>query len=462
MFVKKIYEERRYRLKKKLNSGIVLLLGNTESPINNEHEFYKFRQEDNFLYYVGISDRPNLAVLIDVDENKTILYGNNFTVAEQVWIGDQPKIESLAELSGIGETAGIDDLKTKLDNCIKTERIIHFLPTCRTENLIRIEELLGFPYSNVNKNASLDFINTVIEQRSVKSIEEVSQIEHSINISYEMYSHLLREIKPGITENKLVSSIEKILFSYGYKTAFPTILTVNGKTLHNELYTNTLKEGDLLLIDSGVKSDENYCSDITRTYPVSGKYSSKQKDIYNIVLTAQLKAIELIKPGKIFKDIHQEVSKIIAAGLKDIGLIKGSIEEAVKEGAHTLFYPHGTGHMLGLGAHDMAVLATGALDSKGKIKLEREEGMSYIKLTRPLEAGFVITVEPGIYFIPNLIDQWKAEGKCKDFINYDVVEKYRDFEGIRIEDDVLVTSTGSKILGKSIPKTIEEIEKHIK
>ncbi|MCB0745627.1 MAG: Xaa-Pro dipeptidase, partial [Ignavibacteriae bacterium] len=309
-----------------------------------------------------------------------------------------------------------------------------------------------------NFKSSAKFIKSVIKQRAIKSEEEIAEIEKAIEISYDMNTTAMREMKPGITEREIFGKVQGIALSKGSGVSFPIIFSVNGQILHNHLHENIMKTGEIAVLDSGAETVLGYASDITRTIPVKGKFTVKQKNIYNIVLDAQLKAIEMMKPGVLFKEVHLVAAKIIAEGLAKLGIMKGNIDEAVDKGAHALFFPHGLGHMMGLDVHDMENLGENYIGYNKKIKRSKQFGLAYLRLGRELEPGFVVTVEPGCYFIPALIDQWKKENKHSKFINYKKLEEYRDFGGIRIEDDVLVTETGHRILGKPIPKTVEEVE----
>ena len=461
MFDKKIYTERRQELKKQIESGIILLLGNDDSPMDYAGNNYPFIQNSNFLYYVGCNV-PGLAVIIDIDEDEEVLFGDDITVDDQIWMGTQPLVKERGEQSGFIATSDLSHLEYRIKKSISQRRRIHYLPVSRADSLIKIERLKDIPHSEVNKRASTELIKAVVKQRSVKADFEVEEIEKALGISHEMYTLLLNEINPGISEQILTGKIESIIRAYGSNITFPTILTTNGKTLHNHHHGNVLKNNHLLLVDSGAKSPENYSSDISRTYPVNGKFSPRQKSIYEIVLKSQISAINEIRPGIAFRDIHLKTAEVIVEGLKNVGIMKGNVGEAVKEGAHALFFPHGLGHMLGIEAHDMEGIGENYVGYDENIKRSSQFGLANLRMARELQPGFVVTVEPGIYFIPPLIDLWKSQNKLSDFINYSEVEKYKDFEGIRIEDDILVTDSGSRVLGRPIPKDVDEIERVMK
>jgi Xaa-Pro aminopeptidase len=457
MFSAEIYIERRKRLRTDVGSGLILLFGNEESPMNYTDNQYPFRQDSSFLYFFGL-DCPGLAAVIDADKCTECMFGDDLTVDDIVWTGPQPTLKEKCLKTGISETAGLDKLPEALKKAVRQDREIHFLPQYRAENVLKIQHWLGIHPSDIAGHVSESLIKAVVAQRSIKSEQEIEQIEAALDISFEMQTLAMRTSKPGVYERQVASAMEAVVLSRGSALAFPTIFSIHGETLHNHHYDNQMQAGDMAVNDSGAESPLHYASDITRTIPVSGKFSQKQKEIYSIVLNAQEKAIEAIKPGVEFRDIHFLACKVLASGLKDLGLMKGDIEQAVHAGAHTLFFQCGLGHMLGLDVHDMEGLGEEYVGYTDTIKRNPEFGFKSLRLARTLEPGFVITVEPGIYFIPELIDRWKAGNKYSQFINYDLVETYRDFGGIRIEDDVLVADTGHRVLGKKIPKTISEVE----
>ena len=457
MFAEKVYVARRKRLSEQVGSGIILLLGNDESPMNYPDNQYPFRQDSSFLYFFGL-DFPGLAAIIDVDQDKEVVFGNDLTVDDIIWMGPQPSLRAKCQKTGISETAALDRLHGTLKKIAGQNREIHFLPPYRAQSTLKIAELLEIAPAQVHDCVSEPLIKAVVAQRSIKTEDEIAEIEAALDISYEMQTLAMKMSRPGMYEREIVGAMEGLVLSRGCRLAFPTIFSVHGETLHNHYYGNIMKEGDIAVNDSGAESALHYSSDITRTIPVSGKFTDRQKEIYTIVLNAEEKAIEAVKPGVEFRNVHNLAYKILASGLKDLGLMKGNIEEAVGAGAVTLFFQCGVGHMIGLDTHDMEDIGEDYVGYTDTIKRNPEFGWRSLRLGRELEAGFVITVEPGIYFIPELFDRWKAEQKCAQYINYDAVEKYRDFGGVRIEDDVLVTENGYRILGKKIPKTIDEVE----
>ncbi|MCF6270397.1 MAG: aminopeptidase P family protein [Melioribacteraceae bacterium] len=459
MFSSETYIARRNELKKIMKSGVLFFPGATDTPMNYKANTYKFRQDSTFLYYFGI-DAPSLAAVIDVDNNREIIFGDDREISDIVWMGPEKSIAERASEVGVSETKPMSELDVALVSHLKDGEIIHHLPQHQAQIVIEFSKWLNINPAEVNNKSSKDFIRAVVKQRSIKSDEEVTEIEKALDISYLMNTLAMRATNAGTLEREIYGAVEGLALGMGNGVSFPVIFSINGETLHNHNHENIMQDGDLVLLDSGAESLLHYASDITRTFPVSSKFTQRQKDIYNIVLNSQLKAIELIKPDVNYKEIHLETAKVIASGLKELGLMKGNIDDAVKEGAHALFYPHGLGHMLGLDVHDMEGLGEGFVGYDEETQRSEQFGLAYLRLAKKLHPGFVITVEPGIYFIPQLYKNWKSENKLAEFINYDKVAEYLDFGGIRIEDDILVTETGNKVLGKSpIPKTVEEVER---
>ena len=457
MFEPKIYINRRRELKKQIGSGLILFLGNNEAPMNYADNGYRFRQDSTFLYYFGL-DFPDLAAIIDVDENKETIFGNDFTIDDIVWMGPQPTIKARAAKSGIKLTATLDDLYTVCSTAVKQGRKVHFIPQYRQDNILTIHKLLGVAPKRVNDYASTKLIKAIAEQRYIKSKEEIAEIEKAIGVSYEMQTSAMRFAKPGMYEREIAGFMEGLALSLGNGLAFPTIFSRHGETLHNHYHGNKLQEGDLVVNDSGAETAMHYAGDITRTFPVSGKFTPQQKAIYEIVLISQLTAISEIKPGRNYKDVHLKTATVIAEGLKALGFMKGNVKAAVEAGAHALFFPHGLGHLMGLDVHDMENFGENNIGYDEKNKRSTQFGLKYLRFSRPLVPGIVLTVEPGIYFIPQLIDKWQSEKKFTEFINYKRVNQFRSFGGIRIEDDIVVTKNGCRVLGKPIPKAVEDVE----
>ena len=459
MFSPETYINRRNELKKIMQKGLLFFPGATETPMNYGGNTYKFRQDSSFLYYFGI-DAPDLAAVIDVDNDREIIFGSNREIDDIVWMGPEKSIADKASEVGVNETKSFSELKNALQSHKQVGQAVHFLPQHQAEIMIRFDEWLKISPRVVNSNSSKDLIRAVVKQRSIKSEEEIAEIESALDISYLMNTLAMRASGVGVLEREVFGAVEGLALGMGNGVSFPIIFSVHGETLHNHHHENIMQDGDLVILDSGAESKLHYASDITRTFPANGIFSARQKDIYNVVLDAQMTAINAIKANVSYKDIHIESAKVIAAGLKESGLMKGNIEDAVSEGAHALFYPHGLGHMLGLDVHDMEGLGEGFVGYDETTERSEQFGLAYLRLAKKLKSGFVITVEPGIYFIPQLFKNWKSENKLSEFINYDKVEDYLDFGGIRIEDDVLVTEEGGQVLGKTpIPKTVDEVER---
>ena len=453
MFETSVYKNRRARLKEKVKSGLVLILGNGEAPANYTDNTYKFRQDSSFLYFFGLN-QPGFAGVIDIDSGDEYIFGNDVDMDDIIWMGPQPSVKDMAARVGVSKTAPFARLADCMKTAISQGRRIHFLPPYRFRNMLLLEELLGIRPALVKNYASLERIKAVVDLRSVKEPCEIEEITKACNIGYEMHTAAMRNCKPGVKEQYIAGLIEGIAASYGSMVSFPVILSQNGETLHNHDHSQILQEGRMMLTDAGAEEVSHYCSDFTRTVPVGGKFLTRQKEVYNIVLAANNKAIEIAKPGVTYQYVHLEVCKVLAQGLKDLGLMKGDVNEAVAAGAHALFMPHGLGHMMGL--DDLGQIYVGYDDETRPID---QFGTSSLRMGRRLQEGFVITDEPGCYFIPALIDQWRAQGMHKEFLNYDKIETFKDFGGIRLEDDILIIPGGSRFLGdKRTPITVEEVE----
>lgn len=458
MFETSVYKNRRTRLKEKMSHGLILILGNGEAPANYKDNTYKFRQDSSFLYFFGLN-MPGFAGVLDIDSGEEYIFGNDVDMDDIIWMGPQPSVKDLAARVGVERTLPFSGLADCLKEAVARGRRIHFLPPYRFRNILLIEDLLGIHHSLVKEYASLELIKAVVELRSVKEACEIEEITKACNIGYEMHTAAMRNCKPGVKEQYIAGLLEGIAASYGSMVSFPVILSQHGETLHNHDHSLILKEGRMMLTDAGAEAESNYCSDFTRTVPVGGKFNPRQKDVYNIVLAANNKAIEIAKPGVTYQYVHMEVCKVLARGLKELGLMKGDIDEAVAAGAHALFMPHGLGHMMGLDVHDMEDLGQIYVGYDDETQPIRQFGTSSLRMGRRLQEGFVITDEPGCYFIPALIDQWRAQGLHKDFLNYDKIEMFKDFGGIRLEDDILIVAGGSRFLGdKRTPITVEEVE----
>jgi Xaa-Pro aminopeptidase len=457
MFAKEVYWERRLMLRELVGEGLILFPGNEESAMNYRANTYHYRQDSSFLYFFGI-DKPGFYGVCDVDAGTDTLYGDDFAIDDIIWMGEQPSVKELAAEVAVESSAPLKDLAGLLKQAMQSGRKVHLLPSYRGDQVVSLSKLLGVNGEELVKLESKKLIAAVVKLRSIKDQHEISEIKKGVEVAGIMHTTAMKMAFPGNYERELAGAIEGIALSHGGPVSFPVILSMDGQTLHNHYHGNELAEGRMVVCDAGAETAMGYASDITRTYPVGGKFSPQQKDIYNIVLKANTETIKASIPGRTYREVHLMAAKIIAGGLKDLGIMKGDLDEAVAAGAHALFFPHGLGHMLGLDVHDMEGLGENNVGYNELLKRSDQFGLAYLRLGRELEPGFVITNEPGCYFIPALIDQWKGEKKHMQFINYDQVEKYRGFGGVRIEDDVLITDSGSKVLGTPIPKTVDEVE----
>ncbi|MFO7614794.1 MAG: aminopeptidase P family protein [Bacteroidales bacterium] len=457
MFAPTTYASRRARLRQLVSSGLILFPGNPEASMNYPANTYHYRQDSNFLYYFGL-DHPDLAGVIDLDNGKDIIFGNDVDIDDIIWMGPQPSMKERAAKVGVDHTEPMAQLETYIREALAKGRKVHIVKPYRYRVLVWLESLLGVHHSQVKDFISEELILGIVAMRSIKEDIEIRELEKAIDVAYIMHTTAMRMARPGTVEQEIAGAIEGIALSHGGPVSFPVILSVDGQTLHNHYHGNILKEGRMMVVDAGCETPLHYASDITRTVPVGGKFNPRQKDIYQIVLDANMAAIGATKPGIFNKEVHLLAARTIVNGLKEIGLMKGDTEEAVAAGAHALFFPHGLGHMLGLDVHDMEGLGEKFVGYNDTIERSNQFGLAFLRMARKHEPGFVVTIEPGIYFIPALIDMWRKEEKNAAFINYDKVETYKDFGGIRIEDDVLVTPGGCRVLGKPIPKTITDIE----
>jgi len=456
MFKKETYINRRQQLAKDVDKGIILLIGNSESPMNYTDNTYRFRQDSSFLYFFGI-DHPDMVAIIDAESGESTIYGNDYTIDDIVWMGDQPTIASRAAQSGVSQSGTIDQLKADLQKAQSKGRNIHFLPLYRAESQIKLFQWLGVLPQDVKEKASLELIKAVIKQRNYKSDEEIIEIEKAVNTTVDMHLAAMRMARPGMKEAEVAAEVERIAIAAGGHISFPVIGTINGQTLHNHYHGNTLKKGGMFLLDAGAETAMGYAGDMSSTFPVNKTFTTEQKEIYQIALNAHNKAIELLKPGVPFKDIYFESAREIMRGMKDMGFVTGDIEEGLAEGVHAMFFPCGLGHMMGLDVHDMEDLGEQYVGYHNEAK-STQFGLKSLRLARKLEPGFVLTIEPGIYFIPQLIDLWKNEKRFQKYLNFAKLEQFKNFGGCRNEEDFLITETGARLLGKPLPKSIEDVE----
>lgn len=456
MFAKETYIRRRQQLKDTLKSGLLLFLGNDECGMNYADNTYHFRQDSTFLYFFG-SDYAGLAAVIDIDEDREIIFGNELTIDDIVWMGTQPTISEKSERVGIRETLPMGELKSYLERAAAKGQAIHYLPPYRGDHKLWLQDLLGLAPAEIAAKSSVPFIRAVVDQRNYKSAEEIAQIEEAVNTSVEMHVTAMRMARPGIKESEIAAAVTEVAMRGGGNLSFPVIATINGQTLHNHCHSNVLHEGQLFLLDAGAENAMHYAGDLTSTMPVSGRLTEQQRTVFDINHRAYTAAVNALRPGVAFRDVHLTAMTEICRGMKELGLMKGDPTEAANIGAYALFMPCGLGHMMGLDVHDMENLGEVYVGYNGQPK-STQFGFKSLRLARPLEPGFVFTVEPGIYFIPELIDKWRAENMYTDFICYDKLDAWKGFGGIRNEEDYLITEDGARRLGNHKPSSADEIE----
>lgn len=454
MFNKETYIQRRRQLKNEMKSGVLLFLGNDECGLNFEENAFLYRQDSTFLYYFGLSF-SGLSAIIDIDDDKEIIFGDELTIDDIVWTGQQPTLHEKADSVGISDTRPSKNIMLYLHQAVCQNKTIHYLPPYRPEHKLKLLEWLGLPPSH--QEGSVPFIRAIVKQRNCKSEEEVAEIEKACNVTARMHLAAMKMLRPGMRESDVLATIEAVATAEGYRLSFPTIATVNGQTLHNVSHSNIVKDGDLFLIDAGAETEMGYAGDMSSTICAGSKFTQRQRDIIAIQNDMYDAAVKALRPGIPYVEVHDISARVMVDHMKQIGLMKGNTDDAVSTGAYAMFYPHGLGHLMGLDVHDMENLGEIWVGYNGQPK-STIFGRKSLRLAIPLQPGFVHTVEPGIYFIPDLIDKWRGEHKFTEFINYDMLETFKDFGGIRNESDYLITPTGSRRLGKVVPKEPDAIE----
>jgi len=452
MFSQSTYVNRRNELRKLMSGGIILLMGNDEVGINYNANVYPFRQDSTFLYYFGL-DQPGLAGVIDCDTGDDILFGNDATLDDIVWMGPQPTLHDRASLVGVSSVKPFDTI----DSILVKGTIMHHLKPYRFRQQVRLGQALECLPGQVLDTYSIELTQKIVQQRSIKEDQEIAELDDAVSITSRMHLKAMQCAKPGMTEREVMAEITRVALSEG-ATSFPPIVSVRGEVLHNQTFDNVLQDGQLLLVDCGGENKLHYAGDMTRTFPVSATFTAQQRDIYQIVLQAQKEAADSIQAGKPYMDNHLQAAMIITEGLIDLGLMKGNARDAVEVGAHAMFFPHGLGHMMGLDVHDLENFGEEYVGYNDNFKRSSQFGTNFLRLAKELEKGNVLTVEPGIYFIPVLASIWKKEKRFEGFINYSKFEEYKGFGGIRIEEDFLVTENGCRLLGTPLAKEVEEIE----
>ncbi|MGE5361150.1 MAG: aminopeptidase P family protein [Bacteroidales bacterium] len=457
MFDSLTYVRRRAQLMDDLRSGLIVFLGNPELPANYADNTLPFRQDSSFLYFWGL-DSPDLAASLDIDERRETIYGHDFTVDEIVWRGPQPKLADRAAGVGVGEALPREALAARVARALQAKRKVHFLPQYLPGNALFLEAMLGIRAEVINQYVSVDLITAIVRQRATKSAEEIAEIEKAHDTTAAMQVLAMHMAKPGVFEREVAGAMHGLVVARGVQLAFPIIFSIHGETLHNHEHGNRMQAGQMAVNDCGAEADSRYAADITRTIPIGGCFQGVQRDLYQAVVRAQQQAVAAIKPGVPFKRIHLLACRSLAEDLKALGLMRGDLDAAVEAGAHALFFQCGLGHMMGLDVHDMEGLGEQYVGYDETVQRSPQFGLKSLRMARALQPGFVMTVEPGLYFIPQLMDLWGAEQRFSEFINYEEVEKFRHAGGIRVEDDVVVTETGCRVIGQPIPLTLEDVE----
>jgi len=457
MFNKQTYIQRRKVLAEKTGSGLILLLGNDESPMNYADNGYHFRQDSTFLYYFGI-DFPGLAALINVDSGQEIIFGNDYTIDDIVWMGPQPTIAERAAQCGVEKVLPFSELSKIVQAAALRGMEIHFLPPYRAEHKLQLQALLGLQPEQFAAKSSVKLIRAVVSQREIKTAEEIAEIERAVDLSVDMHVAAMQIARTGMTEAQIAARVYEIAHAANCEISFPIIATINGQTLHNHYHGNVLKSGDLFLLDAGAEVESHYAGDLSSTFPVDASFTTQQKLIYEMSLEAHFAGIEALALHAPFRNAHLAACRSITENMKSLGLLKGNTDDIISKGVHALFLPCGTGHMMGLDVHDMENLGEVWVGYDGEPK-STQFGLKSLRFAKPLKAGHVFTIEPGIYFIPELMDKWQAEGHFNDFVNWNEVQKFRNFGGIRNEEDYMMTENGARRLGTKLkPKTVEEVE----
>lgn len=454
MFNKETYIKRREILMKNFDSGVIIIAGNDLVPMNYEHNVYPFVQDSTFLYYFGINKEGYIGIM-DIDNNIEYLFGPNPTMDDTIWEGILPSLDTMAKKVGVQNIINEEQL-----NMLLLNREKHFVNQYSPSMKLKLAQIFRMSPYTMNEKASYKLMEAISNQRNIKSDEEIKLMDKEAKIGKEMHLKALKKAKKGMSEYELEAIIRKEALKNGSQLSFASIVTINGQILHNPNYNGTLEKGKLLLIDAGSRGNHGYCSDMTSVIPVSGKFDMRQRDMYKLLIDMYNHAESLLKPGISYREVHISVCHVLAKGLVERGLMKGKPSKIVEAGAHALFIPHGLGHMIGLDVHDMESFGEELVGYGGEKKSE-QFGLKSLRLGRILEKGFCLTVEPGIYFIPELIDKWREENKFLEFIEYDKLDSYKDFGGMRYEGDYVITAHGAKLLGGYRPRTAEEVEDYI-
>lgn len=457
LFEKSVYVNRRQRLKQLVGKSLIVLPGNDDAGMNYRDNTYPFRQDSTFLYYFGLNT-PGLCGVIDIDSGNEYIFGDDVTVEDIVWTGPLPTVKEMADAVGVQKTFGAKAIADLIQKAQNEKRTIHYLPPYRGDQVLKLCTYLQQSVKEIEGGSSLPLIKAIVSQRQYKDDLEIQEMDHATRVSVDMHLAAIKFARPGMKEYEVIAKLREVAQAHNCTMSFNPIVTVRGETLHNLYSGNTLTEGQLLLVDSGASNDMHYAGDLTTTYPVGKKFTAQQREIYDTVLNSYKSSVAMLKPGVLFKDVYFNACLKIVEGMKAIGLMKGNSQDAVHAGAHALFFQCGLGHMIGLDVHDMENLGEQYVGYTDELKKSAQFGMKSLRLGKALETGFALTVEPGVYFIPALMDQWKAAGKFLDFINYDALHAYRNFGGIRIEECYAITDTGARLIGKKLPIELTEVE----
>ena len=454
MFSKEIYINRRAELLRRMSGqgGIAIFPGNADAPANYRGNDYKFRQESTFLYFWGI-DQPFYAAVLDLDTGGETIFADDVDIDDIVWMGPQPSVRSIAESVGVGERSGAAAGEVSapyagfadyVKKAVAQGRKVHFLPQSRYYNCLLLSSLLNIDAEELNRRlpaskvASEPLARAVIGMRLVKQECEIEEIDKSCDLGIRMHTAAREGCVPGVLEQSIVGRMDGITLSEGWGVSFTTILSQNGET--------------------------HSASDFTRTYPCSGKFTTKQREIYDIVHQCNEFAFSMVRPGISYREVHIATVTRMLEGLKSLGIVNGDPAQMAADGIGGLFMPHGLGHNMGIDVHDMEDIGENLVGYDDDQKREGGIGLANLRMARRLVPGNVVTDEPGIYFIPDLIAQWKRDSLDGGRVNYALLEReYLDFGGIRLEDDVLVTAEGARRLGSSrLPIASSDIEELMK
>lgn len=457
MFEDSVYIARRKALRDRFGTGVLLFIGNVDAPMNYAQNCYPFRQDSSFSYFFGLR-QPGLAALIDIDANSEAIFGNEHDLNAEIWTGAHEALDDQSARAGCPGLKPYAELASLLQQASWQARTVHFLPAYRVETVAELSRLLCKSVDEIERGASLELIHAVVGLRQIKGSAEVAQIEIALGISDEMHRAAMRAAKPGVLEREVVAEMRRVLCRRGSAEAYGSILTKRGEVLHNLSYDLRLEEGDLVVNDSGATSPLDYASDITRTLPVGGRFNARQRELYALLLEAQQAGIDAMRPGVPFAQVHRIAATTIVEGMAGLGFFHGKAADIVESGAYAICFPHGLGHQLGLDVHDMEALGEDNVGYNDSVKRSPLFGLSNLRMGKLLQTGMVMTVEPGIYFIPALIEQWAAEGRGQGLIDYQRFRDYIGFGGMRVEDEVLVTETAARVMGAPIPKSVEDVE----